>query len=277
MRRGLKIWPSYFAAYGTIAIYGMIRTGTLGGPSDLAAQLPNFFFLQNYIHPEHRWFASWSLAVEEHFYLLCPLVLLAGASLRKTSAIPLICGGICVVVLLFRGLAVAAGVDSGLLYIQTHYRVDALALGVLIGYWHGQNRLPICKRPLLMMVAAFIAALLIPFVFLEERAFLEICGGSLVAILFCVCVSVAGQYPDLFDRHGKMIQFTAAVLSLIGIYSYTIYLSQEAILILNGKVPWLLFGLSRLLFFVFGSIFCGVLLSHVVERPFLRLRERRFA
>jgi peptidoglycan/LPS O-acetylase OafA/YrhL len=69
LRRGFKIWPSYFATYGlafTLAYASRVQAGepTLGL---LMRSLPNFVFVQNYLSTDSRWFASWSLAVEEQF------------------------------------------------------------------------------------------------------------------------------------------------------------------------------------------------------------------
>jgi len=127
LRRGLKIWPSYFVVYGTVLLFQMAHGFTSGIPVGLRFQLPNFVFLQNYIYPEHRWFASWSLAVEEHFYIICPLLLLLGVHLKKSWATPLLFCCICVAVSVFRISAVMAGVDNTLIYIQSHYRFDGFS------------------------------------------------------------------------------------------------------------------------------------------------------
>jgi peptidoglycan/LPS O-acetylase OafA/YrhL len=78
LRRGFKIWPSYYVAYlsaaGIQALWAVSYSRAFSF-SDLCAW-PNWVFVQNYIHPEARWFASWSLAIEEHFYTVVPIVLL---------------------------------------------------------------------------------------------------------------------------------------------------------------------------------------------------------
>src|SRR5436305_843569 len=69
------------------------------------AFLADLFFLQSY--QPGLWGHSWSLAVEEHFYLLLPLVLLLILKLNRASAAPLrpilfLAGGVAACGLLLR-------------------------------------------------------------------------------------------------------------------------------------------------------------------------------
>ena len=61
-----------------------------GARKRLLTALPNLLFVQNYTG--YQWPHSWSLAIEEHFYLalpLLPLSLVGGRALRKLPAIVL--------------------------------------------------------------------------------------------------------------------------------------------------------------------------------------------
>ena len=74
LRRGLKIYPSFYFLFAlTIAVYFV--TGTHPGlsmkPRTLVDEL---IFLQNY--GPYLWYHCWSLAIEEHFYILLPLALI---------------------------------------------------------------------------------------------------------------------------------------------------------------------------------------------------------
>src|SRR5947209_8518112 len=99
IRRSFKIWPSYFVAYGSvILIFCSYDFVTRRNPwHRLSSQLPNFFFIQNYFPLDRQWFASWSLAVEEHFYCILPLALLAVIAINARRFIPVGCSAICIV------------------------------------------------------------------------------------------------------------------------------------------------------------------------------------
>lgn len=72
IRRGLKIWPAYFV-YVVFVLLAYIWEGTHGTPRQVfALMLPNFVHLQSYVlTPAVH---TWSLAVEEHFYLALPFI-----------------------------------------------------------------------------------------------------------------------------------------------------------------------------------------------------------
>lgn len=70
IRRGLKIWPVYFAYLAYYVAKGLHRGWGIGGT--WGKLYPNFFHIQDYVEsaPAH----TWSLAVEEHFYLALPIL-----------------------------------------------------------------------------------------------------------------------------------------------------------------------------------------------------------
>jgi peptidoglycan/LPS O-acetylase OafA/YrhL len=127
IRRSLRIFPLYFAV-----VFGCLIAGYLFSLPQL--QWHNtwwyLFYLQNFGSTfwgfSNRWLGHfWSLAVEEHYYLLWPLVVLLFR--RRTLAIfslSLIVGA-----LLIRAIFLAAGLD---VFSFTLCRMDTLALGSLL-------------------------------------------------------------------------------------------------------------------------------------------------
>lgn len=135
LRRGLKIWPSYFVSYGlmlSLLCIRDLRHGVAMAPR-LHDAIPNLVFLQNYWRPETRWLGSWSLAVEEHFYFALPLVLIIAR--RRITWICVVSVIACPVLRAaewWRHPDIAATTTA----IQTHFRVDMLCWGVLVRALH---------------------------------------------------------------------------------------------------------------------------------------------
>ena len=92
--------------------------------------------------------------------------------------------------------------------------------------------------------------------------------------MFGGLVVVARAYPE-FGRSGPQ-----KLIALAGVYSYTIYLAHSVLYELPGmmtvrRMVFPYFGNTgdRVLFFGL-SILLGVVISHLIERPFLRLRAK---
>lgn len=77
IRRGFKIWPAYFIYIAAMAVL-YTADGSLGPPRQALTLLsPNFAHFQSYLPTPLL--HTWSLSVEEHFYLALPLILLLAA------------------------------------------------------------------------------------------------------------------------------------------------------------------------------------------------------
>jgi peptidoglycan/LPS O-acetylase OafA/YrhL len=71
IRRGLKIYPAF---YGYLLLTAITSYKVLGSMTPPAQYLHEIFFVQNYW--PGVWNHTWSLAVEEHFYIFLPIFLL---------------------------------------------------------------------------------------------------------------------------------------------------------------------------------------------------------
>lgn len=294
LRRGLKIWPSYFAAYGlllvAVALYDVGTHHAEKAASRLYHAIPSILLVQNYFPPEFRWPNSWSLAIEEHFYHALPLVLLA--LLRRSRPFHgFFAGGamLCAFILALRTLDAGNPVPNG--YFPTHLRADSLCFGVMIGYL-GQYRRPLFDRlarhwPLaFLLVAAAIAAIAAmgsPAVQVSQDYVASYTVGfTFLYVGFGALVLVAGAYPAAGLRAHAAIRAPLRALAWMGTYSYAIYLAQAVIPRMPGFYTLdhklaraVLDGVwtSRLVFLAV-ALLAGIALARSVEQPVLRLRDR---
>jgi peptidoglycan/LPS O-acetylase OafA/YrhL len=300
LRRGLKIWPSYYAAYGTMVLTWVACDAWTTGRVPLwhiPGLLPNVFFVQNYCAAEVRWPHSWSLAVEEHFYLFLPIVL---ALLVRCNKPP--CAGcfsasrfrglfwcgivVSTSVLTCRAIGVGQGRAWGELYYPTHLRLDSLLFGVLLGYWNHYRRDELLRvaRSWRTLVGAAAIAFVLPWIWpMESSHWMPSLGFTLIYMSFGSLVVLAAGYPSFGRYSPKRVAWLTRLLAGLGAYSYTVYLAHAAIEGMPGFSRLLTWSRTLLdsiwtergLFWVL-SVVGGILLSHLVERPVLAWRERRF-
>ena len=300
LRRGFKIWPAYFAAFGAAML---LRSAVLWHEQGAAAvasywhrYLPSVVLVQNYFPDVRQWRYTWSVAVEEHFYLGLPLLMLALAWLRRPRfdapaptddapsartpfpRLPLVALFVCVAALAMRVAAAARGAAWDDVHFPTHLRADSLMFGVLLGYYHHYRRPAferVCRHwPLLLLLVP--AALVLPAAFyLKKYPVTYTVGFTLLYLGSGALVALAAVYPG-FGHSRRVMRWLAAT----GRSSYTIYLAHGAMqmLPLYGRAMlaadaagglW-----ARRLLFIALALVGGVVLAWLVERPALRLRDR---
>ncbi|HEX4346251.1 MAG TPA: acyltransferase [Vicinamibacterales bacterium] len=132
IRRGFRIYPGYYVFLAVSVFY----LPWIHWPTSAHRLTDEALFIQNYAG--RVWNHTWSLAIEEHFYLLLALSFLALAPwLRRLS--------ISRAAMCYAGVAIACcasrwatyhadGYVWARIYTRTHQRVDELLLGVLLAY-----------------------------------------------------------------------------------------------------------------------------------------------
>ncbi|CAN5333692.1 acyltransferase [soil metagenome] len=278
IRRGFKIYPAFWVLIALTCFAGLftdIHFYRLGFYGEL-------LFLQNYVG--NLWGHTWTLAVEEHFYIgLCVLFyfLLRGKKVVNKSPftnIPWIFAVVAVVCLTMRLLTEIYEPFQYERNIEpTHLRIDSLFFGVLISYlWHfkGLSENEFLNRNKSWIGIAGVALLLQAFLFdVSLHAWVGIIGlsmfylGSGLLLLYFLKTD--------FSR----IPF-AKTIAYVGTFSYSIYLWNLPVhnwltrvaprLLENGD--WIYyFGI----YFV-GTFIIGIGMAILVEYPFLKLRNKYF-
>ena len=278
VRRGLKIYPAFYVfLLGTVML--RLAWGRHLEPSQILAEL---FFVQNYVHGV--WNHTWSLAVEEHFYILLPLLLLVllkrfrGRS-DPFTALPLICGALMAALLGLRiWNAATVTFDSATHVFPTHLRIDSLMFGVLLSYWfhyHRERFRSVVMRHRTALTALGIALLTPAFVAnLSETPWLYTAGFTVFAFGSGALLATALHAPELLKR-------LLLPVAKVGAYSYSIYLWHLPILgyfltwvegTLGMRLPWW----PRTLLGVTACIVFGIGISQLIEYRVLTFRDRMF-
>jgi peptidoglycan/LPS O-acetylase OafA/YrhL len=134
LRRAIRTLPNYFLFIGVNVAFWYLFQRARGYPSPLPLVPRYVFFLQNFASVQNWFFAeSWSLSVEEWFYLLFPLGLFLGLRLLKVPFGRLywiLSGTMVVLPLVLRGLTLsqedwARGITKVVIY-----RPDSIAMGL---------------------------------------------------------------------------------------------------------------------------------------------------
>jgi peptidoglycan/LPS O-acetylase OafA/YrhL len=278
-RRGWKIYPPFFTLIAATVIV-MPLFGELVARRPLASEL---IFLQSYI--PGLWNHTWSLAVEEHFYLLLPLVLVAVHRLNRSSPAPLkpipaLAACVAASALLMRFLNYfSRPVYSDLTHLfASHLRLDSLFFGVAISYaYHFHTRtfmdvLSPSRRRLviggaLLLTPAFALPLeSTPFIWTIGLTLFYIGSGMLVVGIL------------MYDLPATRLNL---LLASVGAYSYSVYLWHMPVL--RWGIPlieevWRIslgYGV-RTLVYVIASFVVGIVMAKLIEVPALRLRDRWF-
>lgn len=235
VRRTLRIFPLHYAVLAFLFV--LLPALPLPYPAGLAEAASHQRWLwpyagNLYLSWQGAWSALpfvghfWSLAVEEHFYLVWPVVVLF-CSRRALLAVCVGCG---VFALSLRVALSLAGVSDVALVAFTPCRLDALCAGAFLAVTLrsvGLERMARVARPALAALAALVALATLwnagvgalPWLVLPLR-------GTLVALLSgaLIVVALAAPAPGVVGR-----VFCSGAARFLGKYSYGLYVFQGLI------------------------------------------------
>jgi peptidoglycan/LPS O-acetylase OafA/YrhL len=229
------------------------------------------FCVQNYIPTTIP--ILWSLAVEEHFYLIIGLAFLLIPALARRQN--LLIGALAAVLVLapaLRCLALEAHVSAKALQWQTQYRADSLAAGVLLAaLLHFR---PIWFNRLAEQNLALLAAVVAGSVALGDMRF----QGQLMSTLgYTLSWFTAACFLLLLygTRLGPQVRLAATPLIYCGLYAYPFYIWQFAGMGIGtalGRHLHLKHEIALQLLLNYGCAFTvAALITHFVEQPFIQL------
>jgi len=280
-RRALRIWPPFFLVL--VAASALTLTGFLRNTLEWQAVLAQAVGLTNYWVVAHGWWQGmapgtwifWSLCVEEHFYLLFPLLYLAmrrrGLSGRQQAMVLL---GLCGVVLLWRCVLVLGfHATHERIYAASDTRIDSILFGCALAVY---------GNPVLDFVTVSARRLASFWLPLSAVALLLSFGLAAKSFVFGHTLAYTVQGLALVPVFVAAVRFPhwalCRVLNLpwvrtVGLLSYSLYLLHPAVLFAletRTHLPSPVRGVLGLLV----SLALAALIYRLVELPCARLRKK---
>jgi peptidoglycan/LPS O-acetylase OafA/YrhL len=262
-RRTIRIWPAFYTyvcAVVLLAAFGLLQIQQ----HDIAYAAT---FTMNY-HGDRAWALNhtWSLAVEEQFYLLWPLGLMA---LSRVAA-----GRVAVGVLIFVPLVRALmwytfGASDTAMTREFQAVSDALAAGACLAIF--SDRLPrirgyseFVRSPVSALIGV-VAVGVSTYSFKVSPGVFYVWMQSLANIGMVLALEYA-----LAGERGIIFRFlNSRAVAYVGVISYSLYLWQELFLDPTSWSWYARFPQNLVL-----TIAASLLSYYLVEKPFLRLGRR---
>lgn len=261
IRRGLKIWPQY---------YIFLIASLLTGRHTIQYLWGNFLNIQNYTGGIAH---TWTLAVEEHAYLLLMTLLFLAASFKLHWRTVFCIVAALATFTIGRSFWIACFYHMNG-YTFTFTRLHGILFGVLLAmlfhfapktFHQVQN-----MRPLWMAV---IVATLIYFRFPGHRVW-----APPMQVLFADLSGVALFL--LLYRNNPNHSWLYRAVAWIGVYSYGIYLwhvsTSASIYSLTHRVWPAHEAIANRIIAPLAGILIGILMTRLIEFPTLALRDKFF-
>jgi len=281
LRRILRIWPLYYFYLAVIAIAGLWI-----GSFHLSAKwlILSALLSANVANALWGWTPAfvashlWTIAVEEHFYLIWPLIV------KRLNPRGLAATALTMLTISFaaRTVCLLTGAPGSLVWTNTLTRLDPLAAGILLAVWmtHRQYRPTIAARAVLL-VAGVATMLLVsahcdPYWSPNSAATLFF-GYPAVAL---GCVAILLAFLGLPLRRDRFLPRAGIYLGKI---SYGLYVWQmmAIVLVLRGidrPLPVSGDWVDSATFAALCSFVLTIALAaasyRFLETPFLRLKSR---
>jgi len=289
-QRAYRILPAYLIVVAFYFCFPSLReTAAIQPLWQFLTFTMNLFVVQD---SGHAFSSAWSLCVEEHFYLIFPLAVLAMAPHANVRRVASIILGLCIAGMIWRGFAwwqsAAPSAEAGgvwemnirrymeMVYYPTYARLDGLLAGITLAiisvhrkaWWERAQQRPNA----LALVGAGVVGIS-TWIFGDIQTFSACVVGFPVLSAGLALLVAAGAAPG-----GVLAKVRVPGAAWIAAVSYSLYLSHKAVLSLAFKhLPAALtqHGIFTFACCLLAALCVAALLHYLVERPFLRLRDRK--
>lgn len=280
VRRALRILPPFYLVLALAII--LSAAGVLGGAFDWGAVAAQSLYYANYWIVFHGYGGLppgtgvyWSLAVEEHFYLLFPFIYLA---FRRLSLSPraqaIVLGALCAASLLWREVLVRV-LDAPFerTSVASDTRFDSILFGCALAVYGN----PALDPPKLaertwkyvlfpLGIAGLLASFLVREPVFRETLRYSLQGVSLIPVFVC-----AIRFPTWLP----MRPLNYRPVAFVGVLSYSLYLLHQVVLFaVAHQTPARLGPVAQALVALGVSFGAAWAMHELIEKPSARLRRR---
>jgi len=268
IRRVLRIFPAFYSYLAVMAL--LVWAGVIHIPWRLL--LETAAYIKNYVQTtpaDHSWFVghSWSLAVEQQFYLIWPLLFI-GLGIRKAKY----------AALAFIVMMPLSRVACWYLLPGTrnsiggtiHTCMDLLMFGCLLALLDGHPGFESFMKKLSSWVypaaAIFFIAIIDPIIVHYLHTSYRLPFGLTID---CALISfVIAWFVRNPDSRGAIFLNTAPMV-YAGVLSYSLYLWQQPFMTVHNRTIMGHFPLNVILSFLMAAVS-----YHLIEKRFLAMRSR---
>jgi peptidoglycan/LPS O-acetylase OafA/YrhL len=285
LRRLFRLFPPLLVTL--VIAYSLVIFGRLDGRISWAGVLAQLLYFANYYSlffdpgntTANGTAILWSLAVEEHFYMVYPVLLTGllalGLSRRRIVVVLAIA---CFAVLAWRmHLASLPNFETERTYFSSDTRVDSIVFGCLLALAANprsakagmSNPFFDPASAILLIAAAIVMVMTIVWrdTYFRETFRYSLQGLALMPV-FYFSIKYAAHFPFKQLNHPWVAR--------IGVYSYAIYLIHHIVINAIGKnAPWLGYSKPVLVLVTFViSVAYAAALDVYVDGYFRRLRKK---
>ena len=261
LRRTLRIFPAFFVYLAAVLALQLIGFLELRDGDLLAAATYTMNF-----RAERSWWLghTWSLSVEEQFYLLWPaaIAFLGMAGGLRVALAAILSAPLLRVAVFYGWPSQRALVDQAFPMI-----FDGLATGCVLAIardrlWQDPRYRRLLESPLMVLVPLAVVG---AYLYIPSVGVQLLVGQSVIHVGVALCLDWAIRFPRTLIGRG----LNARPLVWLGTISYSLYLWQQLFLCRHHS-SWITTFPQNL-----GLAFaCAILSYQLIEQPLLRLRAR---
>jgi len=264
LKRVLRIFPLYYL-YLVINFF-LIPWFTDTPVPDLNLTWPYYLYLQN-IAMTFNWKMFdlphlWSLAVEEHFYFIWPIVIYFFSNKLTLKII----AGIIIFAFLCRIYLVSIGIGT---YYFTLTTFDSLAIGAFLAF--NERKLWLNAKNMLQIALVLVIPLIVIFPFLTGSGnnFIVYLKNPIISVFCMSLIGLVSMNNHLLNRF-----FTTRFLRYTGKISYGLYVYHPTCYsFVNKYLPATNIALVFVMCFAV-SYLTATLSFYFFETPFLKIKNR---
>jgi peptidoglycan/LPS O-acetylase OafA/YrhL len=280
-RRALRIWPVLYVYLLVVVLWAVVladplrRAATLRSAPWVATFAANITDAQSHqvFYPFSQ---TWSLGVEEQFYIVWPclliLILKYAGTRRRAGAVTLALAAVSAVVQI---VLVTHGFHHERVFNGTDMRAQELLIGAAAGMVFTWRAPEISPRVGALLMAVWIVTLVV----ISRRY--SSATKAFYPLQTIVAVTSAGVLLAAATKNSsRLLEATLGnpVMSWLGRISYSIYLWHIPVVLIASD--WYVAGdrsrtIGLLAFTLVATVALAAVSYYVIERPFLKLKDRR--